>query len=100
MGNGLSYFFLGLGIGAAGAMLLAPKNGVETRNYLRGKAQEGTDYMKRQGDMLMQQASESIEPLKQNVQRPITALADALDAGKRAYRENLQNSVPAEMQHT
>lgn len=92
MGNGLSYFFLGLGIGAAGAMLFAPKNGVETRNYLRSKAQEGTDYVKRQSDTLMQQASETVEPLKQNLQRPISALADAVDAGKRAYRETVQKA--------
>ena len=98
MGNGMSYFFLGLGIGAASAMLLAPKNGVETRNYLRNKAQEGTDYVKRQGDMLRQQASETIEPLKENLQRPMQAMSEALDAGKRAYREAVQNA-PSSLQH-
>jgi gas vesicle protein len=89
--NGLSYLLLGLGIGAIGAILFAPKNGVDSRNYIRNKAQEGTDYLKRQGDTILHEASDTIQPLKENLRRPIDALADAIDAGKRAYRETVEN---------
>ena len=90
--NGLSYLLLGMGLGAVGAILFAPKNGIDARNYIRNKAQEGTDYLKRQADTLLRDASDTIEPLKENLRRPIDALADAIDAGKRAYRETVENS--------
>ena len=48
--NKLSYFFLGLGLGVAVGVLFAPKSGAETREFLRNKAEEGTDYVKQQAD--------------------------------------------------
>jgi gas vesicle protein len=95
--NGLSCLLLGLGIGAAGAILFAPKNGLEARNYVRSKAEEGTDYVKCRGDILLQQASETIKPLKENLRRPVVALADAIDAGKRAYRDTVKNGHAASL---
>jgi gas vesicle protein len=89
--NGLSYLLPALGIGAAGAILFAPQNGVEAKLHSAARAQEGTGYLKRQGGILLQQASETIEPLKEDLRKPLDALADAVAAGKRAYREAVQN---------
>ena len=53
-----SYFFLGLGLGVALGVLFAPKAGDETREYLRGKAGEGKDYLKRRSQELREQAAD------------------------------------------
>ena len=57
----LSYFFLGLGLGVAAGVLFAPKSGAETRDLIRSKAEEGTDYVKRRGTELKETAAEALQ---------------------------------------
>ena len=83
----LSYFFLGLGLGVAAGVLFAPKSGAETRDFLRAKAEEGTDYVKGQADTLKETAAEALERSKQQIQKHKDNLASAVEAGKQAYRE-------------
>jgi gas vesicle protein len=85
--NKFSYFFLGLGLGVAVGVLFAPKSGSETREYIRNKAEEGADYVKRRGSELRDSASDAIERGKQNLQRRKENLSAAMEAGKQAYRE-------------
>ena len=59
--NKFSYFFLGLGLGVAVGLLFAPKTGLETRDLIRSKADEGKDYLKRRTNELRDQAEEVIE---------------------------------------
>ena len=84
-------FCVGLGLGVAAGFLWAPKSGVETRRFLQGKAQEGTDYVIDQANTavntavnaaadMAQRGSKSIKYQKDNV-------AAAMEAGKSAYRE-------------
>ena len=69
--NRISYFFLGLGVGAAVGVLFAPKSGPETRNYLQAKGTETADMLTRQGQELRDRAVETVKNL-----------SDAVDAGK------------------
>jgi gas vesicle protein len=85
--NKLSYFFLGLGLGVAAGVLFAPKSGAETREFLRSKAEEGTDYVKQRAEDLKGTAAESLERSKQTIQKQKDNLAAAVEAGKQAYRE-------------
>lgn len=85
--RGLSYFFLGLGIGVAIGVLFAPKSGEETRGYLRSKAGEGRDYLKRRGEELYESAGELVEKGKAAITSQKERLAAAVEAGKQAYRE-------------
>jgi gas vesicle protein len=85
--NKLSYFFLGLGLGVAAGVLFAPKSGAETREFLRSKAEEGTDYVKQRAEDLKETAAESLERSKQTIQKQKDNLAAAVEAGKQAYRE-------------
>jgi gas vesicle protein len=85
--NKLSYFFLGLGLGVAVGVLFAPKSGAETRDFLRSKAEEGTDYVKQQADNLKDTAAETLEKSKQTIQKHKENLVSAVEAGKQAYRE-------------
>lgn len=87
----LSYFFLGLGLGVAVGVLFAPKSGVETRAYLRDKADEGTDYVKRKSTELRDQAVDAVERGKEQIQRHKENLSAAVEAGRAAYRDALNN---------
>jgi gas vesicle protein len=92
--NKLSYFCLGLGLGVAVGVLFAPKAGIETRQLLRSKAEEGADYVKRRGVELKETATDAIDKGKQTVARHRDNLAAAVDAGKQAYREAVTNPIP------
>ena len=85
--NKLSYFFLGLGLGVAVGVLFAPKSGAETRDFLRSKAEEGTDYVKRRAEDLRDSATDAIDRSKEGIRRHKENLAAAVDAGRQAYRE-------------
>ena len=85
--NKLSYFFLGLGVGIAAGVLFAPKSGAETRDYLRSKAEESADFVKRRGVDLKETASDAVERGKQHLQRHKDNLAAAVEAGKAAYHD-------------
>ena len=89
-GNKFSYFFLGLGIGVAAGVLFAPKSGTETRDMLRGKAEDSADYLKRRGAELRDTASDAIDRGKDTLQRHKDNLAAAVEAGKQAYRESVK----------
>ena len=85
--NGLSAFLLGLGVGVGIGILFAPKSGEETREYLRSKANEGGDFLKERSSDLKQTASEWVDKGKEAVNRQKDNLADAVEAGKQAYRD-------------
>ncbi len=91
--NKLSYFFLGLGLGVAVGVLFAPKSGAETREFLRSKADEGTDYVKRRAEDLRETASDALDRGKETVRRHKDNLAAAVDAGKQAYREAVKTPL-------
>ena len=84
----LSYFFLGMGIGVAVGILFAPKPGEETRRFLREKADEGKDYIKKRGDDLIDSAGEIVDRGKTVINRQKDQLAAAVEAGRQAYRES------------
>ena len=91
--NRVSYFFLGLGLGVAVGVLFAPKSGAETRDYMRSRADEGTDYVKRRADDLRETAAEAVDRSKDTLRRHKENLSAAVDAGKQAYREAVKTPL-------
>jgi gas vesicle protein len=87
--NGLSSFLLGLGVGVGIGMLFAPKSGQETRDLIQKKAGEGTDYLKQRSADIKQSASEWVEKGKDALGRQRDNIADAVEAGKQAYRDTV-----------
>jgi gas vesicle protein len=85
--NGLSSFLLGLGVGVGIGMLFAPKSGKETRDLIKNKAGEGTDYLKQRSSDIKQTASEWVDKGKDALGRQKENIADAMEAGRQAYRE-------------
>jgi gas vesicle protein len=90
--NKFSYFFLGLGLGVAAGLLLAPKSGPETRELLRSKADEGKEYLKRRTNEVRDQAAEAIDRGKSTVLRQRENLTAAVEAGKQAYRDAVSST--------
>jgi len=95
--NGLSSFLLGLGVGVGIGMLFAPKSGKETRDIIKNKAGESTDYLKQRSSDIKQTASEWVDKGKDALGRQKENIADAMEAGRQAYREAVgQEPPPAE----
>lgn len=88
----MSCFLLGIGVGAAAGMLFAPKSGTDTRNYLQAKGRDAVDALKCEGQELRDQAGEAMERGKQGVLSQVRNLTDAVDTGKRAFRETVEKS--------
>jgi gas vesicle protein len=88
-----SYFFLGLGLGVAVGVLFAPKSGEETREYIRSKAGEGAHYVRRRGSDLRDAAEDAIDRGKETLRRQKDNLSAAVEAGKQAYRDSMNNPV-------
>jgi gas vesicle protein len=91
--NKFTYFVLGFGIGVAVGIMFAPQSGEETRQLLRSKAEEGKDYLKKQGESLQDSAGGLVEKGKSAVARQKDQLSAAVEAGKRAYREAVADSL-------
>jgi len=94
--DGLSSFLLGLGVGVGLGILFAPKSGQETRDIIKNKAGEGTDYLKQRSDDLKQNASEWVDKGKEALGRQKDTLSDAMEAGKQAYRDVVGQQPPSE----
>jgi len=103
--SGITYFVVGLGIGVAVGLLMAPRPGEETRQLLRTKADEGTDYLRAKADEgkefvrrrsteLRDSASDLIDRSKEAIARQKEQLAMAVEAGKQAYRESVDDGSP------
>jgi gas vesicle protein len=98
--DGLANFFLGLGIGVGLGILFAPKSGEETRDLLLNKADDGKEYLKKQTaawkDQASDLASDLVDKGKDVLNRQKDNLADAVEAGKQAYREKVEPNLPSE----
>ncbi|PWU07129.1 MAG: YtxH domain-containing protein [Terriglobia bacterium] len=92
--NGLSSFLLGLGVGVGIGMLLAPKSGQETRDFIKNKAGEGSDYLKQRSGEFKQTATEWVDKGKEALGRQKDNLADAMEAGRQAYRDTVNQPNP------
>ena len=85
VGSKVSFFLVGLGIGALVGVLFAPKSGEETREFLTQKADEGKDYAQRKARELRERADELVERGKDVAARKKDSIAAAVDAGREAY---------------
>jgi len=93
-------FIVGAGIGIGLGMLLAPKAGSETRDAIRGRVNEGKDYLARQGRDLSREIANRASTLadkasglagkgKETIDKHRSSVAAAVDAGRQAYRETV-----------
>ena len=60
-GSGFPYLLIGIGIGMAAGLLLAPRSGEEVREDIRRRTNEGMDYLNQQADKLRDGAEKVID---------------------------------------
>ncbi len=85
-GSKVSYFLVGLGIGALIGILFAPKSGEETREYLSQKAEEGKEYAQRKARELRERAEDLADRGKSAAMRQRDSIAAAIEAGREAFQ--------------
>lgn len=84
-GSKVNYFCVGLGIGALAGILFAPKSGVETRDEMAQKLEEGKAYAQGKVRELRAQAEDIVEVptrLKESI-------SGAFEAGRQAYQQEM-----------
>jgi gas vesicle protein len=91
---GFSSFLLGLGVGIGIGMLFAPKSGSDTRQMIKDKAGEGTDYVKQRGTDLRDSAGDLLAKGKEALGRQKDSISEAVEAGKQAYRDTVRQGPP------
>src|SRR5271155_4361184 len=92
VGSKVSFFLVGLGIGALVGILFAPSSGEETREYLSSKADEGREYAQKKARELRERAEDLIERSKEIMSRQKDALSSAVEAGKDTYKREAKVS--------
>src|SRR5262249_9187262 len=91
--NNVIYFLVGGAIGAAIALLFAPKSGAETRALIGDKAREGREYLTAKSQELKEQAATYVDKGREVINTQKDRLTSALEAGKQAYREEKERSA-------
>jgi gas vesicle protein len=81
------YLMLGAMIGAAAALLLAPRSGEETRKIIASKARESADVISSRTKDVAGKTAEYVDRGKELVQQQRDQISAAIEAGKQAYKE-------------
>ena len=92
VGSKVSYFLVGMGIGALVGVLFAPKSGEETRKFLTDKADEGRDYAQKKARELRERADDLIERGKESAGRHKESITAAVEGARDAYRREASKS--------
>jgi len=97
-------FVIGMGAGAALAVIFAPRSGEETRAMISNKAREGRRYAEERardirdmaGDktsQLRDLANDAVERGKKAIEKPRNAFSAAIRAGKEAYNREAHRAA-------
>src|SRR5215469_9424495 len=91
--HGFGLFVLGVGVGAAAGILLAPKTGAQTRNYLHSRAEDAARQIREQTNHAKDQASRTLHRGTSMVRDRMNCISAAVNAGRRAYRNTVHGST-------
>ena len=86
VGSKVSFFLVGMGIGALLGILFAPKSGEETQEYLTQKARERSEYVQKTARELRRRAEDLVERGKEVVTQKKEQIATAIDVGRETYQ--------------
>ena len=84
-GSKVSFFLVGLGVGALIGVLFAPKSGEDTREYLSKRADDGREFAQKKARELRDRADDLIEKSKEVASRKRDSLTAAVEAGRDAF---------------
>jgi len=94
-GDKITYFLVGGFVGAAIALLFAPKTGEETRKYLETRyrdgseklserARDGREYLEQKKEWVSERAKEGKEKLDAKSRKVVETVGESIDKGKEA----------------
>jgi len=86
----ITSFVMGLGVGAAVAMLFAPRSGEEMREVLCEKAKDGRRYAKDRLRNLRNVANDVVDHGREVLNDQNDAVTAAVQVAKNTYRRELQ----------
>jgi gas vesicle protein len=92
VGSKVSYFLVGLGVGALVGVLFAPKSGEETRKFLSDKADDGRDFAQKKARELRERADDLVERGKDAASRHKETISAAVEGARDAYRREASKS--------
>jgi gas vesicle protein len=93
-GSGAKLFCIGLGLGVTAAFLLAPQSGRQSRQYLRSKADEGKDFLKRQTHEITNSATNIVDRGVKAIRHHKERVAAAVEAGREAFHKRMPDITP------
>jgi gas vesicle protein len=80
MSGSILTFVLGVGVGAVGALLLAPRTGKELREDISGKVTDGANELKAAGKHVKRKAQSFVTNAKERVDEAVQAGEAAFNA--------------------
>jgi gas vesicle protein len=92
VGSKVTYFLVGLGVGALVGILFAPKSGEDTREFLSKKADEGRDFAQRKAKELRERADDLIERSRDVAVKGKDSISAAVEGAREAYRREASKS--------
>lgn len=88
-------FLIGFTLGAASALLLAPRSGETTRMQMRKAAAEGKDSILEYSKTMKHAVTGILDQSKDYLERQRRGVAEAIRQGSEAYRQADLASIPA-----
>jgi gas vesicle protein len=85
VGSKVTYLLLGLGVGWLVGILLAPKSGEGSRDYLLQKIKEGRKHARKKARELRERAEDLVERGKEMVSQRKEQIAEGLDEARKDY---------------
>jgi gas vesicle protein len=85
--SSIGWFLAGLGLGAAAAILYAPKSGRETREAIATGVDDGRKYLASLGQTAREQITDWVDSGKKIVTDKKRQVNAAIDAGREAMRD-------------
>ncbi len=92
--GGFLWFLAGLGLGGLVGVLYAPRAGSETRQELRARAEQGSEYVRSKAREAKEQASGWVDKGKDVVGQQKDQFRAAYEAGRQAYQEATSETAP------
>ena len=93
-GSSFVWFLAGLGIGGLVGILYAPRAGSETREELRARAEQGSEYVRARAREAREQASGWVDKGRDAVNQQKDQFRAAYEAGRQAYQEATSETAP------
>ena len=81
------YLLIGIGVGMAAALLLAPRSGEEMREDIRRRTNEGVDYLNQQADKLRDGAEKVVSKGKEWIGRQSESIQSTVETRKPSHEQ-------------